>query len=80
MKLGLKDILAVLLAVLATVGIFGMLNAEQWVIPGEHKFDVVLHGVVQYSWAFGWLLVLVAISLILLGWEEKVTTDPDQDE
>ena len=57
----------------------GMLTAEQLVVPAE-GFEQVLEGVVQYSWAFGWALVLVAIALMLLGWEEDVTTDPDRDE
>jgi len=79
MKLGVKEILAVLLAVLASIGIFGMLTAEDLVDPSK-TFELILQGLMNYSWAFGWTLALVAVALILLGWEDKVSTDPDRDE
>jgi hypothetical protein len=81
MKLGLKDILAVVLGLVALAGLAVMLNAEMHVVPGdvfnyEHYKSVVLPGLRQYAGAFGAILLAVSVAYVLLGHENDVETRP----
>lgn len=81
MKLGLKDILAVVVGLAALAGLAVMLNAEMHVVPTEgfnyeHYKAVVLPGLKQYSAAFGAILLAVSVAYIMLGHENDVDTRP----
>lgn len=86
MKIGMKEILAILLAVVAGfLGIFGMLNGETQVVPGSNLTEqqAMLEGLKQYLSGFGLLCLFVGIGYVLLGHEDRVFTNvgkPDEDE
>jgi hypothetical protein len=90
-KLSWRDVLAVLIAVLALAGIAAMFMSEGHVVLPDQVVPMadtlrtyigsVLPNLQKYSFAFGAILVTVSISYILLGHEEEISTSvaqPDQ--
>lgn len=81
MTLKMKDILAVLLALLASAGIFGMLVGEGSIVPSEN--GEMLEGLKMYLTGFGWICLLVGAAYVLIGYHDRVETDllhPDKEE
>ncbi len=82
MKLKMKDILAILLAILASAGIFGMLVGEGSIVPASDNGEM-LEGLKMYLTGFGWICLLVGAAYVLTGYRDRVETDllhPDEEE
>jgi hypothetical protein len=82
-----KDYLAVILGLSALAGLVVMFNAEANVqlhnatTPTAilQQFNAhVLPGIKKYSLAFGAILLVVGISLVLLGGQEDISTSLDE--
>lgn len=88
--LRLKDVLALVLALVVLIGLAVMFNAEGNVFlqnpaadPASiHRefFAHVLPGIKQYSLAIGAILLAVSVAYILLGAEEDISTALDEKE
>ena len=84
-----RDLLALLIAVIALIGIGLMWASETHIVmpdPGKsmdlvkHFNGIVLPALQEYSFGIGLTLVLVSIAYILLGHEEKLSTTVDDIE
>lgn len=88
MKLTVKDVLAVLIALLALGGVVVMWNAEAGGIPEAvtgaqdvvaYYQQAILPGLKQYSMALGAMFVAAGVAYILVGRQEEIATRPDKE-
>jgi hypothetical protein len=81
MKISLRDVIVVLLAVVGLVwGVSDMLHGEaKVVIPGDAAQlaagrDAMLHGLVQYCQGIGMAILLAGIGFVIVDYDEELST------
>lgn len=89
-KITWRDILAVLIGLVALAGIVIMWNAEGGVVLEKAAADPsvivaefnahVLPGIQKYSMAIGGILLAISVAYILLGAEDDIETSLNEQE
>lgn len=81
-KLTFRDVLALALVIAAAIfGIYGMMTGELMVNPEKiTDFALIKTGFQQFFWSFALILLFVGAAFVLIGFNDRVHTNPAHPE